>query len=158
MPRTTARVIEGRHHPLIRELRATIRSGELLAGDSILLETTRLIEDALASGAAIRSVLISSGAATAARALLRQFPPRAEIYEVSSQVFSSLGNMESTPGIIALARLPEWHEDELFPVRSAMVVVVAGVQDPGNLGTIIRSAEAFGATGTLMMQGTVSPY
>src|SRR5258708_9639995 len=58
---------------------------------------------------------------------------------------------------MALVKLPPWELDHLFRGRS-LVVVLDGVQDPGNAGTIVRAAEAFGATGVLFLKGTVSPY
>ena len=64
-------------------------------------------------------------------------------------------------GILALARVPSWREQDLFPsgppLLSPLVLVVAGLQDPGNLGTVLRSAEAFGVTGVILTRSTVSP-
>ena len=59
----------------------------------------------------------------------------------------------------ALARWKEFSlEEVLAKSQAGPLLVIAGVQDPGNLGTILRSAEAFGAGGVLLGEGTVSPY
>jgi TrmH family RNA methyltransferase len=57
--------------------------------------------------------------------------------------------------MLALVRLPEWIEKDLLKA-TPLVVVLDGVQDPGNAGAILRTAEAFGATGAVFLKGTVS--
>ncbi len=156
--RTARRVIEGRHHPLVRELRGMVRSGDLISGGLVLLETVRIIEDALASDIGIAKVFIKQDAGTRARAVLERLSTETEVYEVSPSVFDLLASTETSQGLLALAQAPEWREQDVFPGDSSLVLVVAGIQDPGNLGTIIRTAEAFGATGILLTEGTVSPY
>ena len=61
-------------------------------------------------------------------------------------LFQTMAGTESTQGVIALIAPPSWTLEQLFRGRS-LVVVLDGVQDPGNAGTIVRAAEAFGATG-----------
>ncbi|MBI4459213.1 MAG: RNA methyltransferase [Acidobacteria bacterium] len=152
------RLIEGRHHPLLKLLRRMVRTQELLADGLALLETERLIEDVLASGGIIRKVFISSSNGSRFEGLLRRLPADAEIFDVSSKVFDTLVTTQTSPGILALASAPHWTGKELFAKQPPMVLVLAGIQDPGNLGTILRAAEAFGATGAVLTQGTVSPY
>ena len=64
---------------------------------------------------------------------------------------------ESSQGVMALVKPRSRDMDQLFRGRS-LVVVLDGVQDPGNAGSIIRAAEAFGATGVILVKGSVSPY
>jgi TrmH family RNA methyltransferase len=90
--------------------------------------------------------------------LLRQFPEATRIYEIESSVFATLTTTENSPGILALAKAPAWKEEDLFAGAQPLIVVLAGLQDPGNLGTILRAAEAFGASGMLTTEGTVSPF
>jgi TrmH family RNA methyltransferase len=163
LSRTTARVIDGRHHPLAKELRRIARSGELLSdgpllGGLVLLETARMIEDAMSSGAEIVKAFVRRGTEKRAAGILEVLSPDAAVYEVSSEVFDGLASTETSQGVLALARAPQWEEKDLFRGDASLVVVVAGIQDPGNLGAMIRTAEAFGASGMLLSSGTVSPY
>ena len=180
---SSVRVIEGRHHPLVKEIRRIIRSGELLSTipvhahrpaashntvatktqELLLLETVRLVEDALSGGLAIPKVLISRNAGRRARSLVDQLRLDTDVYVVTQDVFESLTSTDTSQGILALAAAPRWQETDLFERQPesgqpALTLVVAGVQDPGNLGAIIRTAEALGATGILLTKGTVSPY
>jgi TrmH family RNA methyltransferase len=150
--------ITGRHHPLAKRIRAMVRSGLLLDDGEVLLETPNLIEDALRSGIEIRTALIRSDATPAARVVLKRLSAATKIYEIGPSVFSSLSTTENNPGILALAVAPVWKVEDLFAGGQPLVVVLAGLQDPGNLGTILRAAEAFGATGILTTKGTVSPF
>src|SRR6266404_1301796 len=158
LSRTARRVIDGRHHPLAKELRGIARSGELLSDGFLLLETARMIEDAISSGIEIAKVFVRRGADNRAAGVLAALSPDAAVYEVSSEVFDGLTSTETSQGILALVRAPQWDEKDLFRGDGSLVVVVAGVQDPGNLGAIIRTAEAFVVSGMLLTEGTVSPY
>jgi TrmH family RNA methyltransferase len=71
--------------------------------------------------------------------------------------FPSISGTEASQGVIALVQPPIWNLPQLFRGRS-LVVVLDGLQDPGNAGTIARAAEAFGASGIMFLKGTVSPF
>jgi TrmH family RNA methyltransferase len=72
-------------------------------------------------------------------------------------LFQSISGTETAQGVMALVRPPEWKIEHLFR-GCPLVVVLDGLQDPGNAGAILRAAEAFGATGALFVKGTVSPH
>jgi TrmH family RNA methyltransferase len=76
---------------------------------------------------------------------------------LSDSLFRNISATESTQGVMALVRPPGWTLDQLFRGQS-LVVVLDGLQDPGNAGAIVRAAEAFGATGVMFLKGTVNPY
>lgn len=138
------------------------RVGDLSPDGLVLLETVRLVEEALGSGAAIPQLLVDGKGSQRIRSLLRKLPAETAVYEVAPEVFQGLASTETPQGILALARVPVWREQDLFPSGSPLapplVLVVAGLQDPGNLGAVLRSAEAFGGTGVILTRSTVSPY
>jgi TrmH family RNA methyltransferase len=155
----TCRKLEGRHHPLVRRVRRMLRAGELSDGGAVLLETARMVEDALAGGVPISSLLVRANVKARFESLFARLPAETLLYEVAPAVFDTLVTTETSPGLLALAEQPSWSDVDLFPPGSpALILVLAGVQDPGNLGAIFRAAEAFGATGVLLAPGTASPY
>ena len=84
---------------------------------------------------------------------------RSRVLRTTDKIFESLSGTESPQGVAALFRQPSWDfENILGQEGPALVLVMAGVQDVGNVGTILRSAEAFGATGAVATRGTADPW
>ena len=76
---------------------------------------------------------------------------------LTDEVFASVVETQSPQGVAALIVPPVPSIEDIL-VRTPLVLIAAGLQDPGNLGTLVRSAEAFGATGVLTTPGTVSAW
>ncbi|MCU1272120.1 MAG: tRNA/rRNA methyltransferase (SpoU) [Acidobacteriaceae bacterium] len=153
------RRIEGRHNSLLKELRQAFSRGELTTSGECAIEGFRVIEEAVRSGLRFRAVFVSeSGQARAAR-LLPQIGSHVETVLVPDKLFASAVPSESPQGLAALVNVKSHALNEVL--ESAVpgpFLVIAGLQDPGNLGTILRSAEAFGAKAVLLSEGTVSVY
>lgn len=79
-------------------------------------------------------------------------------YKISRQQFEELSEVEAPQGVLAVAREFEYQFRDLLKTDKTLIVYCLGVQDPGNLGTIIRSADAFGASGVILSKGTVDLY
>jgi TrmH family RNA methyltransferase len=84
--------------------------------------------------------------------------PETEIIELPPDIFASAVTTESPQGIAALVEPATFSLEDILRGDSPLAVIAAALQDPGNLGTLIRSAEAFGATGVITFPGTVSPW
>lgn len=159
VPNTRLRRIEGRHNPLVKELRAAFSRGELISDGYCAIEGFRILEEALRSGLRFRAVFFSESATPRADRLLSQLGAQVETLLLPDKLFSSAVPSDAPQGVAALARWKEFAlEDVLAKSPAGPILVIAGVQDPGNLGTILRSAEAFGAGGIVLGRGTVSPY
>ena len=153
------RRIEGRHNAQVKELRAAFSHGELTPDGYCAIEGFRILEEAIRSGLRFRAVFFSESAAPRAEKLLSQLGAQVETLLLPDKLFSSAVPSDAPQGVAALARWKEFSmEDVLAKSPAGPILVIAGVQDPGNLGTILRSAEAFGAGGVLLGEGTVSPY
>jgi TrmH family RNA methyltransferase len=137
-------------NPLLKEVRRLAAGGA--SGDDrlVLAEGPRLLEEALRSQIEIHAVILSESAT--------EMPVgNARVVRVLDALFNKLASTESPQGVLALVRLPEWTQEDLLRGTLPLVVVLDGVQDPGNAGAILRTAEAFGATGAVLLKGTVSP-
>jgi TrmH family RNA methyltransferase len=153
------RRIEGRHNALVKELRQAFSRAELTSDGYCAIEGFRILEEAIRSGLRFRAVFFSESAVPRAEKLLSQLGAQVETLLLADKLFSSAVPSDAPQGVAALARWKELsREDVLAKSPAGPILVIAGVQDPGNLGTILRSAEAFGAGGVLLGEGTVSPY
>jgi TrmH family RNA methyltransferase len=80
------------------------------------------------------------------------------LVRVSKDVFKKIADVMTPQGIAAVVAIPEWDLDRMLAARDALLVAACGIQDPGNLGTLIRSCEAAGAAGLVMLEGTAEPF
>jgi len=153
------RRIEGRHNALVKELRRAFAQGELTADGHCAIEGVRILEEAIRSGLKFRAAFFSQAAETKAERLLPQLGAHVETLLLPNKLFASAVPSETPQGVAALVRIKESSLDDLLDkAHAGPLVCIAGVQDPGNLGTILRSAEAFGAAGAVLGEGAVSPF
>lgn len=119
-----------------------------------------LLEEALgaAPGVAVHSVLVSGSAVENFPKLLGRLPKETEVARVSDRLFRQVAGTESPQGIAALVELPADHLDALLAHPNGLWLVACGLQDPGNLGSMMRSAQALGATALITLKGTASPF
>ena len=157
--RERLRRVEGRHNALVKELRAAFAHAELTPAGECAIEGVRIVEEAIRSGLRLQAVFFSESGAERAERLLPQIGAHVETVVLPDKLFASVVPSETPQGVAALVRLKSHTLVELLErAQFGPLVVVAGVQDPGNLGTILRSAEAFGAGGAALGEGTVSPF
>ncbi len=144
---------------LVKELRRAFTRAEPTPDGYCAIEGLRILEEAIRSGLRFRAVFFNESAAPRADRLLSQLGAHVETLLLPDKLFASIVPSDSPQGVAALARWKEFSlEDVLANSQAGPVLVIAGVQDPGNLGTILRSAEAFGASGVVLGEGTVSPF
>jgi TrmH family RNA methyltransferase len=150
------RRVESRQNARVKELRAGLSRGMKTAHDHIAVEGLHLVQEAIKSGLNLDTVFLQEGH----EGLLQQFPSgNAEVLILTEDVFLSATMTEHPQGVAALVEAPQFTVQTMFPTAPGpvpLVVIPAGLQDPGNLGTLVRSAEAFGATGMILLPGTVS--
>jgi TrmH family RNA methyltransferase len=153
------RRIEGRHNALVKELRAAFAHAELTSDGYCAIEGMRILEEAIRSGLRFSAVFFRESAQDRAERLLPQIGAQVETLLLPDELFDSLVPSESPQGVAALVRLKEFSLDDVLErMQVGPIVVLAGLQDPGNLGTILRSSEAFGSAGVVLGEGTVSPF
>ena len=160
MQRTLERLrnVSSRQNALLKELRRAFIRGEPIADGYIAAEGLHVVEEAIRSGLRVRAVVFSHAARSVADRLLPQLASNVEALLVPNAIFASVVSTENPQGVAALVKLRQHSLQEVIQANDALVGVCVGLQDPGNLGTIIRSAEAFGAACVVLSEGSVSPF
>src|ERR1700691_1524987 len=153
------RRIEARHNPLVKQLRQAFSRAELTESGDCAVEGLRILEEAIRSGLRFSAVFFRESAQDRAERLLPQIGAQVETLLLPDKLFDSLVPSESPQGVAALVRLKDFSLDDLIErLQVGPIIILAGLQDPGNLGTILRSSEAFGCSGVVLGEGTVSPF
>ena len=151
------RRIEGKHNALAKEVRQAFSRAEPTADGYCAIEGIRIVEEAIRSRLKFRAVLFSDSAQGITERLLPQIGAHVETLVLPQKLFESVVPSETPQGVAALVRIKEYSLDDVLErLQVGPVIVLVGLQDPGNLGTILRSAEAFGSAGVVLGEGTVS--
>lgn len=154
---TTVERISSRQNAVVKRFRALIQAGSI--DEAVLLDGVHLFEAALAAGVPI-------DVAAFAEPLAGQLGPlaaRAEALHtrtitVPPQLLASISPVRHPAGVVAIARFRRSTLDDALAGDRPLLVVLHEVQDPGNVGAIVRAAEACGATGVVTTSGTADPF
>ena len=143
-------------NPFLKDVRRAALKGTLTTEGYCIAETFHLLEEALRSDLEVKVVLAAESVKSAVENHVRGLR-RTRVAVIPDELFDDLSATEAAQGVMALVKPPVWTLEHLFR-GSALVAVLDGLQDPGNAGGIVRTAEAFGATGLMFLKGTVSPW
>lgn len=152
------KAITSRHNPIVQRYRDSATGA---TPGLVLLDGAHLVAEAVRAGVRVRSVACSPrGAATAGvDALLDELRTAgAEICSVTLEVMRAMSPVQAPSGIVGLASRPITTLDRVLGHRAPLVVVAVDVQDPGNVGAIVRAAEAGGASGAIFGGTSADPF
>jgi RNA methyltransferase, TrmH family len=162
-----SRMIASSSNSLLKVFRRALKDGVTREG-WLAVEGATLVEEALRSADAslaatvlrsrcsIRCVLLAERHAWSFASLLARLSPEVEVAQASDRAFQSVAQTVTPQGIAALVEIQRPDLIALLRAANVLLVLACGVQDPGNLGTILRSSEAFGAHGVLALKSTVN--
>jgi TrmH family RNA methyltransferase len=139
----------------VRDLRAAKVRREQ---SRFVFEGPTLLDEALRSGLAIEDVFVTEAALRANAALTAAAEQAgAAVYIVPDRTLARLSDVETPTGLLAVGELPAGTLAAILE-ESGVVLLLAGISDPGNAGTLLRSAEAFGAAGVIFGRGGADPF
>ena len=145
-------VISSRANARVKQLRGAFAGQTRLSGGLVAIEGEHLLEEALRSGMVFKTVFVAEG-----RGVPDGVPRGVEVLRVTDEVFASVVETQSPQGVAGLLVPPVRRMEDVLK-GMPLILIAVGLQDPGNLGTLVRSAEAFGATGVVTTPGTVSAW
>jgi RNA methyltransferase, TrmH family len=150
-------VVTSPANPLVKELRRAAEKGALTRDGCCVAEGAHLLDEALRSGCEVKAII---GAESAAGRIQKQWlrASGARLIVLKEALFAEISTTENSQGVLALVVPPAWTLDQVLAKDEGVVAVLDGVQDPGNTGAILRSADAFGALGAVLLKGTSNPY
>lgn len=137
-------------NPLLQKIRKAVTTGRMTEDGLVVAEGPHLVDEALRGKWRISALVTTPAGRTKYADLLQAAD--AEIVEIAAKAFESTSGTQHSQQILALLRPPAWNWEEVCGHRT-LIVALDGIQDPGNAGTIVRSAEAFGATGVVFLKG-----
>jgi RNA methyltransferase, TrmH family len=150
----SAPVISSSSNVRVKQLRAAFAGHARLSGGLVAIEGDHLLAEALRSGIVLKTVFVSDK-----RAVPEFVPHGVETLVLTDGLFASVVETHAPQGVAALIVPAEFNLSQAVDGNAApLILIAAGLQDPGNMGTLVRSAEAFGATGVLATPGTVSAW
>ncbi len=159
-PHDQSLAITSRDNRWLKRFRSAL-GGEENDEGLIGVEGVRMVEAALGSRMMVHALLVSDSGQRHLRRLAPLISPEMRVLRTSDRLFEGIAATQTPQGVAALVR-PELATIEEILRGTPLVIVLAGVQDPGNVGTILRAAEAFGATGAVTCScgamGTADPF
>jgi RNA methyltransferase, TrmH family len=139
-------IITRRQHPLLKELRE-LRDKP---NDTLLfLEGPKLVEEAIKASIPLKTLIVSSTYKESTDLLARARGRAKSIFEVSESIFASVSDLVEPQGLLAVGERPRWSWDHLKGKKPAPIIIVDGLQNPGNVAAVLRTAEAAGAAGVI---------
>jgi TrmH family RNA methyltransferase len=154
--------ISSRQNPIVKQFRALLDSGtaRLATAGRMLLDGEHLVQEALNANVAIDVIAVRNDLAEdSIGALAHQAAARgARLLGATGAVISAMSPVREPSGIVAIARRSARTLDDALAGSPQLVLMLSSIQDPGNVGAIVRAADACGATGIITFAGTADPF
>jgi len=161
-PQSAIVMITSKHNVKVKDIRLLKQAKHRRARGAYCIEGVRLVEEALRQGAPVRQVAYSQRLEETERgaellSTARKTFPGAEWLYVSDAVLGTVSDTQSHQGVLMVLKKRENNWEELWK-GEGLILLLCDLQDPGNLGTIFRVADAGGVAGVVLNRGTIDPY
>jgi TrmH family RNA methyltransferase len=159
MSQPRKRQISGPTNSLLKVYRQALAKGTTREG-WLAVEGPFLVDEALGAAPAVRthSLLIAESGLAKFGRFMERLPDEAEAVQVPDRLFEKVAQTQNPQGVAALVELPPRNLEPILAGQNLILLLACGLQDPGNLGVILRSAAAFGASALFTLHDTVSPF
>lgn len=152
--------ITSKNNPIIKHIRSLSKKKYRWNNKLYIIEGIKLVEEALDSNVKLRHIFFTQSLLSTSNGknLLNRLENLHELIEVDDSIFKSLSGTENPQGIIAVVEFDIGDHKDLLTKKDIHLIYLDALMDPGNLGTVIRSADAFNIHGIIMGEGSVDPY
>ena len=147
-------------NPLIKEIKSLYRKKERMKSKTFIIEGIKIIEEAIDHSYSIKNIIYTDKLMNTKGGLefFETIKDREELIFVPDNIFREISDTENPQGVLAIARFRFEDLDKLKEKENPSLIFLDRLQDPGNMGTIIRTADAFNMDGIIITDGSVDPY
>lgn len=147
-------------NPLIKEIKSLYRKKERMKSKSFIIEGIKIIEEAIENSYPIKNIVYTDKLLESKDGpeFFETIKNMEDLIYVPEKIFKEISDTESPQGVLAIASFSFGDMDKLKENQKPSLIFLDKLQDPGNMGTIIRSADAFNLDGIIITDGSVDPY
>lgn len=152
--------ITSSRNPLIKEIKSLYRKKERMKSSSFIIEGIKIIEEALDNNYPLRKIVFTDELLSTrdGKDFYNRIKDSEDLVSVPANIFEEISDTENPQGIMAIAEFQYKGIKEIEKIDKQSLLFLDGLQDPGNMGTIIRTADAFNIDGIIIGPGSVDPY
>ncbi|MCF6465209.1 TrmH family RNA methyltransferase [Clostridium sp. Cult2] len=147
-------------NPTIKEIKSLYRRKERWAKESFIVEGIKIVEECIDNNYPLRNIIISDELYNirGGEGLLEKIIDNNSLIKVPDRLYKEISDMENPQGVLAVASFKRDSIKNIYDIDNPFILLLDQVQDPGNMGTIIRTADAFSVDGIIITEGCVDIY
>lgn len=145
---------------LIKEIKSLYRKRDRWSNQLFIIEGIKIIEEAIFNNIYLKYIIFTDKllSTVEGKDFFEEIKYRDNIVHITENLFKEISDTENPQGVIGVAKFNIPVLDEIFSIKNPSLLFLDGVQDPGNMGTIIRTCDAFNLDGIILGKGSVDPY
>lgn len=147
-------------NPLIKEIKSLYRKKDRMKNKSFIIEGIKIVEEAIDNNYSIKNIIYTDQLFKTkdGEDFYQKIKSLENIVYVPDNIFKEISDTENPQGILGIAMYEYNSVEEISKIETPFLLFLDGIQDPGNMGTIIRTADAFNINGVIITEGCVDPY